>query len=744
VLKELYERPRSFGPRDAARLVFAAALIVVALGVGVLVDLAPGNPGYAVGVKAATAILAPSDATIPNSVETQADQDSNSKLVQPAYDYTQARAQSIAAVQVADLQVALKPIDDAFALSKTPDVRRAALQAALPTAVPSLSLDNRAILLTLDPTRWLVVEQAAENGLLAGERIEIRDTDLAAKQTAFAHQYIPASPELSTAEQQLAEAIITPLFVANSTYSQTLTQQARDQAVAATPTHTDSIKAGEVIVDQGHQITESDMIKIRYYGLDKSVVDWGKAAAWMLLGTLVAATLLAWLWRFRPEYWHRGRTVALIGLIFVVSVLALKLPGGRAFWLPYIMPTAAAGMLLTLLLDAGVGIVMVALLAVLAGPVSGSSVELSSFVLLGGFGGILAIRKGERQHFFIQAGLAVAITEIAVVGAFGLLGQHDAAGVLQLAAAATVGALIAMVVTLGSFALLGNLFGILTASQLLELSNPTQPLLRRLLIETPGTYHHSLMVGNLAERAASAIGADPLLTRAAAYYHDVGKLANPLAFIENQASGENIHDELDPEDSATILRQHVPDGVDLTSKARLPKPLIAFIPQHHGTAIMGFIYGKARQAAAAPLGGESQPAGRAAADAVDQRLFRHGGPKPQSREAAILMLADGVEASVRSLSSRDEATIRAMVGHIVEERLADGQLNECELTIRDLDKVKEAFIGQLLGMYHQRIAYPQNKAVEPGTPGDGASASAGEQLDMGEKAIGTTEAGPNP
>jgi putative nucleotidyltransferase with HDIG domain len=233
----------------------------------------------------------------------------------------------------------------------------------------------------------------------------------------------------------------------------------------------------------------------------------------------------------------------------------------------------------------------------------------------------------------------------------------------------------------------------------------------------PGTYHHSLMVGNLAERAASAIGADPLLARAAAYYHDVGKLANPLAFIENQASGDNIHDQLGPEDSATILKQHVPDGIDLAYKARLPKPLIAFIPQHHGTAIMGFFYGKAREAAAAPFGGESQPAGKAAADGVDQRRFRHGGPRPQSREAAILMLSDGVEASVRSLSSRDEATIRAMVGQIVQERLADGQLNECELTIRDLDKIREAFVGQLLGMYHQRIAYPQNKVVEPGSPG---------------------------
>ena len=440
-------------------------------------------------------------------------------------------------------------------------------------------------------------------------------------------------------------------------------------------------------------------------------VNWGRAAAWMLIGVVESGLMLAWLWRFRPEYWARSRTLILIGLIFVVAILAVKLPGGRA-WLPYAIPTAAAGMLLTLLLDSSVGIVTVAFLAVLAGPVSGSSVEMTAYVFLGGFAGILAIRKGERQHFFVQAGLAVAFAEIAVVGAFALMGQHDMTGMLQLGAAALGGALIATVITLGSFSLLGNLFGILTSSQLLELVNPTQPLLRRLLTETPGTYHHSLMVGNLGERAASSIGADPLLVRAAAYYHDIGKLANPIAFIENQASGDNLHDQLDPADSATILKQHVPDGIDLANKARLPQPLIAFIPQHHGTAVMGYVYGKAREAAAAPFGGEKTAAGMAAADEVDRRRFRHAGPKPQSREAAILMLADGVEASVRSLSSRDEATIRAMVSQIIQERLGDGQLSECDLTIRDLEKIHEAFVGQLLGMYHQRIAYPQNKVVE--------------------------------
>src|SRR6185369_16531711 len=225
-------------------------------------------------------------------------------------------------------------------------------------------------------------------------------------------------------------------------------------------------------------------------------------------------------------------------------------------------------------------------------------------------GGIVAIGRGDRLQAFLQAGAAIFVVQAVVVTAFSLLGERDLTGVLQLIGAAAASAGGASVAAVGSFAVLGNVFGLLTVFQLLELANPSQPLLRRLLVETPGTYHHSLMVGNLAERAAEAIGADPLITRVAAYYHDVGKLANPIAFIENQAGGENVHDVLPPDESATILKQHVADGIDVAYQARLPKTLIAFIPQHHGTAVMGYFLGKAREEAAAPYGGLETEDGR--------------------------------------------------------------------------------------------------------------------------------------
>jgi putative nucleotidyltransferase with HDIG domain len=369
-------------------------------------------------------------------------------------------------------------------------------------------------------------------------------------------------------------------------------------------------------------------------------------------------------------------------------------------------------MLLAILLDASLATVVIGLIAVIAGAVNGGSLEMTTYVLLGGLAGIVMIRKGDRLQVFVQAAFAVFVVNALVVTVFSLLGARDVQGILQLWFASAASALGSGVAAVGTFAVLGSVFGILTVFQLLELANPSQPLLRRLLVETPGTYHHSLMVGNLAERAAEAIGGDPLVTRVAAYYHDIGKLANPLGFIENQAGGENVHDTLDPEVSAAIVKQHVADGIDLAYKSKLPKALIAYIPQHHGTAIMGYFYGRARELAAEPFGGLSTTEGRQAADAVDQRPFRHSGPKPQSREAAIIMLSDSVEASVRSLESRDEPAIRAMVTRIIEERIADGQFDECDLTLRDLERIREAFVAQLLGMYHTRIAYPESKVVE--------------------------------
>jgi putative nucleotidyltransferase with HDIG domain len=693
-----------FTRRDAGRFVAAALLLIAVIGGTLGSDILPPALNLAVGERAPQDIRAPRARDYRSDVLTKRAQDEARAATLPQYDYTPTRALQIAADQLQKFEAAVRPVDTAFSPSISPDERPDLLQ----TVLPGLSPDARETLIELLPPRWTAVRAEAARVLDLVEQEELKDPEVADKKQNIRDDIAGG---LTTAEKALAAELITPLIVANSSFDAELTRQRAELAAAAVEPQIKSWQRDQLIVEDGAVITAEQLEAIEEFGLNQGNPDIARLGGWMLLAALIVGLLLGWLWRFRRELWHRNNVLLLLALLLVFSVFAFKLTADRP-WLPYVLPAAAVAILLTVLIDATTAMLVAGLLAVVAGAVNGTQVELSVYTFLGSLAGIVSIRRGDRLGVFIQAGIAVFIAQAIVVTVFSLLGERDLTGIVQLWAASAVSAGGAAVAAVGSFAVLGNLFGIMTVFQMLELGNPSQPLLRRLLVETPGTYHHSIMVGNLAERAAEAIGGDPLLARVAAFYHDIGKLANPVAFIENQSGGENVHDQLEPEVSAQVLKQHVADGIDLAYRAGLPKALIAFIPQHHGTAVMSYFLARAREEAAAPYGGLATSEGRKAAEAIDVRRYRHAGPKPQTREAAIIMLADGVEASVRSLASRDEPTIRAMVTRIIEERLADGQFDECDLTLRDIERIREAFVGQLLGMYHQRIAYPQNKVVE--------------------------------
>jgi len=677
---------------DASRLVIATIVLTVALTAILGIDILPDEP-----LQVSAGELAPRDVTAPRAIDfvsvvrTTEARSAARAAVEPQYDFTSENAIAIAEEQQLAFERRVARIDTTFAADLTPDERSSLLE----TAVSNLSAVARDTLITLDAARWAAVRTEAARVLDATLRAELRDTAVAEARIGLSGRMAGG---LDQAERMLAAELISPLVVPNSSFSPENTALARDRAAEDVEDVRVQILQGEVIVREGTRIDEAQIEEIDALGLSEVAPDVASFAGWLLLAALVVVMLLSWVWRFRPKLWHRDNVLVLIGLLIVGATLALKVTAGRPT-LPFFLPTAAIAMLLAVLLDASIATIVMAFVAVIAGAVNGASLELTTYTFLGGMAGIIAVRRGDRLQVFLQAAVAVAIVNGLVVTVFSLLGARDPRGVLELWFASAASGAGSGVAAVGSFAVLGSVFGILTVFQLLELANPSQPLLRRLLVETPGTYHHSLMVGNLAERAAEAIGADPLVTRVAAYYHDIGKLANPLAFIENQAGGENIHDQLEPEVSAGILKQHVVDGIDLAYKSRLPKALIAYIPQHHGTAIMGYFYARAKEAA--------EPGAT-----IDDRRFRHSGPKPQTREAALIMLADGVEASVRSLASRDEPAIRAMVTRIIEERTSDGQFDECDLTLRDLERIREAFVEQLLGMYHTRVAYPQNTVVE--------------------------------
>jgi len=694
-----------FTRSDATRLGISAGILVLVMTAILGSDILPRE-----SFSLQTGDLAPVDIAAPRALDyesnvltTQAREAARDGIA-PQYDFTSDQAIAIAAEQKIKFDTRVSRVDTAFDAELTTE----ALRSLLETAVPGLTETSVATLVGLDRARWGDVRTEAARVLDATSRTELRDTQVAEARTRLAGRM---TGDLDEAERMLAAELISPLVVANSSFSEELTGDARDAAAAAVEPVTVEVLQGEVIVRGGQRLEAADIEAVNALGLGQDTPDVASFAGWFLLSVLAVGMVLSWIWRFRPSLWHRNNVLILVGLLLVGATIALKITADRSI-LQFFLPTAAIGMLLAILLDASLAMMVLAVVAIVGGAVNGTSLEFSAYIFLGGLAGIVAVRKGDRLQVFVHAAIAIFVVNAMVVSIFSLLGARDVQGVLELWFASFATAAGSSIAAVGSFAVLGSVFGILTVFQLLELANPSQPLLRRLLVETPGTYHHSLMVGNLAERAAEAIGADPLVTRVAAYYHDVGKLSNPLGFIENQAGGENIHDQLEPDVSAGILKQHVVDGIDTAYKAKLPKALIAYIPQHHGTAIMSYFFARARERAAEPFGGLTTVAGTKAADAIDERKFRHAGPKPQTREAALIMLADGVEASVRSLAARDEPAIKAMVTRIIDERISDGQFDECDLTLRDLEQIKTAFVAQLLGMYHTRIAYPQNTVVE--------------------------------
>jgi hypothetical protein len=685
---------RTLAPRDrpitggtVARLVAVTAFVGVALFTILGIDLVPDSVSLVVGDVATEEIRAPRSVSFVSASETEAARADAEAAVEPVYVEIGPQA-DIRARQLTAYDGERAAIAAVLAQRDAGTLAPAEVQSRLEAAAPSLRPSQVVLLAGLATPRWEAVATEGRRVLDQAQAGELREDALAeARQSAREAVSVDLAPD----EREMAGDLAAAHIAANLAYSADQTAVARAAARAAVEPVRVTVQRNEAVVRAGDPITAIDYEKLTELGLTEPAGDLLPAIGYGLLAALLAILLVGFLWRFQPAIWHRARSLVLFLLILLISAAVLRLAGDRTI-AAYLVPTSAAVMLTGLLLGGAAGGAMAMGLAVVAGLTNSASLGPVVYVAAGGFASLVVILQAERLNAFVRAGFVLAIVNVAVVAAFGLLDGLDATGIAQLAAAGLVNAALSVVLAVGGFAVLGNVFGILTVFQMLELANPSNRLLRRLLLEVPGTYHHSVMVGNLAERAAETIGADPLLARVAAYYHDIGKMKNPLAFIENQAGGPNIHDDLSPETSARIIAAHVRDGVDLAHEYRLPPQIAAFIPQHHGTAVMGYFHGKALEVSA-----------DASAD-----QFRYPGPRPQSREAAIVMLADGVEASVRSLPSKDDAEIRAMVDRIVSGRVADGQLDDSNLTLRDIDRVRTSFVEQLLGMYHQRITYPEN------------------------------------
>ncbi len=674
-----------------ARAVIVGGFVAVALFTILSVDIARGQVNLSVGDVATTDITAPISASFISNSQWDAARQAAADAVEPVYAPIAVLA-DIRDQQLRKYDYVIQSVRAVLVQRDDGTITADEVPTRLAAALPGFTTEQIALLASVTETGWSKIGDAGRTVLEAVQSSEVRDDAL-----ADARQQVRTNitNELGQQEREMAGDLAASQVAPNVQQSASATAAARQDARDSVAPVAVDVKQGQSVLRKGDPITDLTIEKLDALGLTRPRLEASTLAGNALVAIVLAALLVGFLWRFEPAIWFRNRSLLLFVLALVATAVALRIASDRTLW-AFVVPSAATVLLTTILLDSGAGAAMALALGMLAGVMNQDSLQPAIYTLAGGAAALITITRAERLNVFVRAGIAIGATNVVILTAFNLIEQHDVAAIAQGVAAGTVNAALSVFLAVGSFAMLGHLFGIMTVFQLLELANPSSRLLRRLLMETPGTYHHSVMVGNLAERAAETIGADPLLARVAAYYHDIGKMKNPLAFIENQAGAHNIHDDLTPESSARIIAGHVKDGIDLGYEYGLPVQIIGFIPQHHGTSVMSYFYGKALR----ELGGDEEAAAR--------DRYRYPGPTPQSREAAILMLADGVEASVRSLEEKDEVAIRGMVDRIVDARVDDGQLDQADLTLRNISQIKEAFVQQLLGMYHSRIQYPDN------------------------------------
>ena len=515
-----------------------------------------------------------------------------------------------------------------------------------------------------------------------------------------------------------AQRLIQP----NITLNRSETEERKKRAEAEIKPVFHKIKAGEMLLREGERVTKVQMLKLKAYqeGIkNEQILSSSIGSALIILCILMTTYIL---------YIHRQSRTDLTNnknLLFIASVLVTFFFIARisasfaesvahytsfpisASSIAYGIPLASGAMTICLFLGLELAIPMAMLTAIGTAIIFKNRFDIFLYFLINSSMAAFWMQNCRERKVFIKAGLKLGVMNVILVTVIdSYLGGSSITKLLWDWAFAFTGGVGAGIVTAGITPLIEIAFGYTTDIKLLELANLDQPILRRLMIEAPGTYHHSVVVGTMVEAAASEIDANSLLAKVCGYYHDIGKIKKPLYFIENQTNGINRHDKLAPSMSSLILIAHIKDGVEIARKNKLGQVIIDTISQSHGTSLISFFYEKAKQ-----LKGE---------DAVNIDNFRYPGPKPQTREAGLVMLADMVEAASRTLTNPTPSKIRGLVQHLINKAFSDGQLDDCELTLKDLHKIAKSFYNILSGMYHHRIEYPETPLLANGKEKNGS------------------------
>jgi putative nucleotidyltransferase with HDIG domain len=494
------------------------------------------------------------------------------------------------------------------------------------------------------------------------------------------------SPTVRQAIVEVAAECIVP----NRNFDSEATQGAQEAASAEVKPITSVVPEQAVVVREGEVITPENMRVLNALGVNDAHFNYRRLAGNILLVIGMMVAVVTYLARERTDLYRSAGKLTLIAVISMLTSFVCRSLSAQS---PFLAPVAMASILTSILVENRLAYLFTAFSAVYVGVMT-ENLSVACVGLLSGVFGILALGRADRRSDLLSAMVAVALTNALGALTFALIANKPMQSAFWEVNFGLLNGVLAVALGVVFLPLLENFFGVTTHFRLLDISNPGEPLLQRLLREAPGTYQHSIMVANLAEAAAQAIGANALRCKVGAYYHDIGKMKRPRFFVENQMGGENPHEKLTPSLSTMIIHSHVKDGLDLAKQHKLPDVIVDFIAQHHGTSLVSYFYHQA--CTRCPDGGT-----------VYEDDFRYPGPKPQSRETGIVLLCDGIEAAARTLNNPTPEKITELVNKISRHHLEDGQLDECGLSLQDLAKIRASLIRSLQGIYHNRLEYPE-------------------------------------
>ena len=457
------------------------------------------------------------------------------------------------------------------------------------------------------------------------------------------------------------------------------------------------IKQNQIIVKEGVPVTQNQLDILS----DLGMLDDGKNTSIYLYVYIVLAMFVGIIMFLQYNYIDRNyseifKNTKKITLISVINLMTLVFARTIGLVSPFLIPFACAPILLTLLINYKISIVISILNVIVISIATGFDAQVMMLGVISSILGATLLKKMQQRNELLYSTLYLSIVGVIITVSTGILISSNLREVLIKSGITFIGGVLSGIFALGILPFLEGTFNEVTTLKLLELSNPNHPLLKKLLMEAPGTYHHSMLVANLAEMASEEVGANSVIVRIGSYYHDVGKTERPYFFGENQMGGENPHNHMTPNLSAKIIISHVKDGIELARKHNLPKVIQDIIGEHHGTTLVKYFYYTMKNNSENP-------------EEVKEEDYRYPGPIPNSKEAGIIMLADSVEAAVRSIKEPSEDKIKEMINNIISDKLSCGQLNDCNLTIKDIEKIKKCFLTALNGIYHHRIEYPKEK-----------------------------------